>query len=107
MARRKVSRPDPPTDIETMAAEGTREVPLEPLPAAAGLALLLDRERPAVVVLVGQGLLTAPALAAARETGTRLAHFGKIRGAREGDPDLGDDPAGALDRLTGVAREIS
>ena len=59
------------------------------------------------MVLVGQGLLTAPALAAARETGTRLAHFGKIRGSSAGDLDLGDDAASALDRLTGVAREIS
>jgi hypothetical protein len=82
-------------------------VPLESLPAAASLALLLDRERPAACVLVGRGLLTEPAMAAAKETGTRLAHFGKDRGGIEGDLDLGDDPAGALDRLTGVAREIS
>jgi len=84
-----------------------RAVPGEdPLRAAASLALLLNTERPAVCVLVGRGELSGSAVAAARETGTKVALFGKERGPIEGDLDLGGDPAGALDRLTGVAREI-
>ncbi len=78
----------------------------EPLLAAASLALLLARERPALLLLVGDGALLAPGEAAAKASGTRRAYFGARRGSGEGGLDLGEVPASALDRLTGVAREI-
>ncbi len=78
----------------------------EPLVAAAALALLLARERPALLLVVGAGPLLAPAEAAARASGTRLAYFGSGRGSGHGGIDLGEVPSSALDRLTGVAREI-
>ena len=75
-------------------------------PLLAGLALLLARERPALAVLIGDGDLRAPGVAAAAEAGIRLAFFGNRRGSADGALDLGAEPATALDRLTGVAREI-
>jgi|GEM_PF-3306813 len=74
--------------------------------AAARLALILARERPRILVALGNGTLVEPAEAAADATGTKFAQFGGGAGAREGALDLGDEPAVALDRLTGVAREI-
>jgi hypothetical protein len=78
----------------------------DPLRAAAGLALALHRERPELVVLVGDGELLGPGVAAAGEAGVKLAFFGGRRGSAEGALDLGAEPAAALDRITGVAREI-
>jgi hypothetical protein len=78
----------------------------DPLRAAAGLALVLARERPKLVVVVGDGALAGPGTAAAAEAGIRLAFFGSRRGSADGALDLGADPAAALDRITGVAREI-
>lgn len=74
--------------------------------AAARLALLLARERPAVLVAVGTGPLLEAAAAAAEAAEVRFARFSAGNPAREGEIDLGDEPAAALDRLTGVAREI-
>jgi hypothetical protein len=73
--------------------------------AAARLALILSRERPAAMVSVGTGELQEAAAAAAIAAGIRFARFCG-NSAAEGEIDLGTDPAIALDRLTGVAREI-
>jgi hypothetical protein len=82
-----------------------------PLEAAAGLALLLNAEKPDIVVVTGRGALLEPGVAAARACGATVAFFGAERGnpdALEGDVlDLGDDPHTAVARMTGVAREIS
>jgi len=78
----------------------------EPLLSAATLALLLARERPAILLVVGSGSLLAPGEAAAKASSTRLAYFGSRRGSGDGGIDLGEVPARALDLLTGVAREI-
>ena len=74
--------------------------------AAAELALTLDRQRPNLLVLVGAGPLLEPGIAAARAAESRFAHFGEPRATTDGALDLGADASGALERLTGVAREI-
>jgi len=78
----------------------------DPLEAAARLALVLNRERPDVLVVAGNGVLHDAGVAAARACETKLAFFGRSRGRAEGALDLGDDPRSAVERLTGVAREI-
>lgn len=100
-----------PADAEALAAEVDWAKPFavpaaDPLRASAALALLLARERPKLVVVVGDGALLAPGAAAAAEAGVRVAYFGDPRGGAEGAIDLGAEPAAALDRMTGVAREI-
>jgi hypothetical protein len=77
-----------------------------PLEAAASLALLLERERPDLLVIAGPGPLLEPGLAAAGAAGTKLAFYGRGRGSREEATDLGEDPKGAIERVSGVAREI-
>ena len=90
-----------------VAIEGAEAVPADDsLPvSAARLALLLARERPAVLVTVGEGALEEAGVAAATAAGIRIARFAGGK-CGEDEIDLGDDPAAALDRLTGVAREI-
>jgi hypothetical protein len=56
----------------------------DPLAASAALALLLDRERPDLLVITGPGGLLKPGVAAARAAGTKLAFFGRGRGALDG-----------------------
>jgi len=73
--------------------------------AAARLALILAKERPSVLVMVGPGALAEAAAAAAEATEVKIACFGMDE-APQGALDLGSDAATALDRLTGVAREI-
>ena len=77
-----------------------------PTVAAARLALLLARERPSVLVAVGEGSLLDAAAAAAEAAEVRFARFAAGKPAHEAELDLGSEPATALDRLTGVAREI-
>ena len=77
-----------------------------PLGAAAALALLLDRERPALLLIAGGGPLRESGVAAAAVVGTKLALFGAGCGTIEDAMDLGDDPRLAIERMTGVAREI-
>ena len=77
-----------------------------PLQTAATLALLLQRERPSLLVILGDGELQEPAAAAATAVGTRMAMFGERRGAAPDALDLGADAATAVERITGVAREI-
>ncbi len=80
-----------------------------PLAAAAALALLLERERPALLVVVGAGSLMEAGLAAAEVAGTRVGLFGEHSRAQPGDPgvlDLGNDPRLAVERVSGVAREL-
>jgi hypothetical protein len=84
-----------------------REIPAEdPLEAAARLALLLNRERPDILVVAGDGVLHRAGVAAARACGTKLAFYGAARGRAEGALDLGGSARSAVERLTGVAREI-
>lgn len=84
-----------------------REIATEdPLEAAARLALLLNGERPDVLVVAGDGVLHKAGVAAARACGTKLAFYGARRGQAEGALDLGDTARSAVERLTGVAREI-
>lgn len=78
----------------------------DPLEASARLALLLSRERPDLLVIAGDGILSKAGVAAARACGTKLGFFGPSRGRAEGALDLGTDPRAAVERLTGVAREI-
>jgi hypothetical protein len=80
--------------------------PEDPLEAAARLALLLNHERPDVLVVAGDGVLHKAGVAAARACGTKLAFYGPARGRADGALDLGDTARGAVERLTGVAREI-
>ena len=75
--------------------------------AAAVMAMLLDRERPALLLIVGRGDLVSAGIAAAEAVGTKLALFGDARGSLEGALDLGVDARLAVDRMTGVARELS
>ncbi|MHC4547424.1 MAG: hypothetical protein ACYTEZ_01495 [Planctomycetota bacterium] len=77
-----------------------------PLEAAAHLALLLNRERPDLVVIAGSGGLLEPGIAAARACRAKLAFYGAARGSAMDGRDLGEDPRAAVERLTGVAREI-
>lgn len=84
-----------------------REIATEdPLEAAARLALLMHKERPDVLVVAGDGVLHKAGVAAARACGTKLAFYGAARGRAEGALDLGDSARMAVERLTGVAREI-
>ena len=78
----------------------------DPLVAAASITLVLNAERPDLVVCVGAGALAAPTVAAATATKQRLGYYGKGRGQAEGALDLGEDPQIAVDRMTGIAREI-
>ena len=84
-----------------------REIPPDPLEAAARLALVLSGERPDLLVIVGHGSLLAAGVAAARACAAKFSFFGADRGSAEGGRDLGDDPRAAVELLTGVAREIS
>ncbi len=84
-----------------------RDLPEEPLEAAARLALVLHAERPDLLVVVGDGSLLPSGVAAARACGAKIAFFGAERGSADGGLDLGDDPRAAVELLTGVAREIS
>ena len=77
-----------------------------PLEATASLALLLDRERPALLLIAGGGPLCDAGVAAAAVVGTKLALFGAGRGAVGDGLDLGADPRLAIEKMTGVAREI-
>jgi hypothetical protein len=89
----------PRADVREIATE-------DPLEASARLALLLSRERPDVLVVAGDGILHKAGVAAARACGTKLAFYGASRGSAEGALDLGDSARSAVERLTGVAREI-
>ena len=73
---------------------------------AARLALLIQEQRPDLVVVAGSGELVEPALAAAEAVGIRTAVYGRDRAEAEGALDLGDQPPVAVERMTGVAREI-
>lgn len=84
-----------------------REVPEDPLEAAAHVALALHAERPDLLVVVGAGSLLRAGVAAARACRAKVAFFGAGRGSAEGGLNLGDDPRAAVELLTGVAREIS
>jgi hypothetical protein len=84
-----------------------REIPQDPLEAAARLALVLDGERPDLLVVVGRGELVASGVAAARACSAKFAFYGTDRGSDKDGLDLGDDPRAAVELLTGVAREIS
>jgi len=102
----------PPDVVEALPDRDTRPA-LHSLPgteratlAAAHLALILAKERPRVLVAVGPGPLVEPGEAAALAAGVKFAQFGGGSEVPEGAIDLGDEPATALDRLTGVAREI-
>lgn len=98
--------PGPSAELEQ---EGFRVHPLDvrgALQAAASLALLIDRERPALVLVTGGGELRDAGLAAAAVAGVKVALFGPGRGQAEDALDLGDDPQVAVERMTGVAREI-
>ncbi|MHC4819202.1 MAG: hypothetical protein ACYTF8_14240, partial [Planctomycetota bacterium] len=53
-----------------------REIPTEPLEAAARLALVLNAERPDLLVVVGHGNLLASGVAAARACTIKCAFFG-------------------------------
>jgi hypothetical protein len=74
--------------------------------AAARLALVLSKERPMMLVIVGAGQLATAAVAAGQAAEMKIACFG-AEIAPEATLDLGTDAAAAVDRLTGVAREIS
>ncbi len=74
--------------------------------AAAVMAMLLDQERPEWLIIVGSGELVSAGIAAAEAAGTKLALFGDARGSAEGALDLGLDAKLAVDRMTGVAREL-
>jgi len=92
---------------ESVSRPEVREIPVQdPLEAAARLALLFNRERPDVVVVAGEGMLHRAGVAAARACGTKLAFYGPDRGRADGALDLGENPRLAIERLTGVAREI-
>jgi hypothetical protein len=92
---------------QEIARAEVREIATEdPLEAAARLALLLNRERPDVLIVTGEGFLKKAGAAAARACGTKLAVYGPGRDGVEGAMDLGADPRAAVERLTGVAREI-
>lgn len=93
--------------VNQMERAEVREIPPNPLEAAARLALVLSAERPDLLVIVGRGGLMAPGIAAARACSSKFAFFGDDRGRDDGGLDLGDDPRGAVERMTGVAREIS
>jgi len=93
--------------VHQMEQADVREIPNDPLEAAARLALVLNAERPDLLVVVGRGDLLASGVAAARACRAKFAFFGTARG-RDGEGlDLGDDPRAAVEVLTGVAREIS
>ena len=79
------------------------EISGAPLEAAARLALLLGRERPDVLVIVGQEGLHDAGAAAGRACNVKVAWFQASAGT---GLDLGGDAHVAVERLTGVAREI-
>jgi len=77
----------------------------DPLEDAARLALLIQRERPDVTVVVGDGPLAGPGAAAARVCDVKMAVYAASEPV-DGAMELGNDAAVAVERLTGVAREI-
>ncbi len=91
---------------ERIEGAEVREIEADALVAAAFIALVLNGERPELVVCVGAGALAAPAIAAATAARQRLAFYGADRGQAEGALDLGEDPQIAVDRMTGMAREV-
>ena len=78
-----------------------------PLLLAARLALRIQEQRPDLLVVAGSGELVEPALAAAEAVDVRTAVYGTGRAEVEGALDLGDQPPVAVERMTGVAREIA
>jgi hypothetical protein len=92
---------------ERLPRADVREIPEDPLEAAARLALVASAERPDLLVIVGAGSLLAPGVAAARACSAKFAYFGADRGRGPDGLDLGADPRAAVELLTGVAREIS
>lgn len=104
-----------PEAAEALASDGVEVHGINAragLERAAALALLLHHERPALFVIAGTGELFDAGLAAARVVGIRVGTFGSTRGdasregARDEVLDLGDDARQAVERMTGVAREI-
>jgi hypothetical protein len=99
---------DTPALSERIERAEVREIAAaDALVAAASIALILNGERPDLVVCVGAGALRDPAIAAATAAEQRLGFYGAGRGAAEGALDLGEDPQVAVERMTGVAREIA
>ena len=88
---------------DTKIVRSRGETPLE---MAAGLALLLESERPHLLVITGHGALMDPAVAAAVVGPTRFAFFGRVRGEHKDALNLGEDAAIAVERMTLMAREI-
>jgi hypothetical protein len=78
-----------------------------PLQAAARLAVLLERERPDLLVVVGSGPLAQAAEAAAEASGVPWGRYGADPGdAHATGVELGADAGSAIERITGMAREI-
>jgi len=78
-----------------------------PVPAAARLAVLLERERPDLLIVVGPGPLVESAEAAAEASGVPWALYGADAGAVHGTGvELGADAGAAIERITGMAREL-
>lgn len=77
-----------------------------PLPVAATLAILAHEQRPDLVVIVGTGPLRDAGLAAASAAARPVAFFAGPPTSAEGSMDLGGDPGMAIEKLTGVAREV-
>ena len=69
--------------------------------------LRIQEQRPDLMVVAGSGELVEPALAAAEAVDVRTAVYGTDRAEVEGALDLGDQPSVAVERMTGVAREIA
>jgi len=102
------ARPDVAAELQR-EFDHSRVFPIEgtgPLQASAALALLLASERPGLLVIEGSGELADAGMAAAAAVDTRVAVFGDDRSAAGDALDLGADPATAVGRMTGVAREI-
>ena len=77
-----------------------------PLEASATLAILLNQERPALLIISGVGPLCDAGVAAAKVAGIRVATFGAPRASHADALDLGDDARLAVERMSGVAREF-
>lgn len=98
-ARDALAREVEPAEVRAVPDRG-------PLFASAALGLAIEKARPDLVVVVGEGELVAPGVAAAEAAGRRFGFFGCPRAAADGGIDLGDDTEMALQRMTGMAREI-